>query len=155
MKRSEIERTVRGCDLFKGLTKTNVSKIAGLCHVETYEAGEKVFSQGDFGEHLYVIADGHVVLERSVDLGPRKGSVVIGMLFKGKAFGCWSTLLDEAHNLMSTATCQKRTTAVVLSGAALRELMLSNTQLGFNILENLCLVLRNRMEVAFGAMERI
>ena len=46
MKRSEIERTVRGCDLFKGLAKTNVSKIAGLCHVETYEAGDTADGRG-------------------------------------------------------------------------------------------------------------
>ncbi|MBK5100004.1 MAG: cyclic nucleotide-binding domain-containing protein [Desulfobacteraceae bacterium] len=155
MKRSEIERIVGGCDLFKGLAKNNIGKIASLCHVETYAAAENVFSQGDFGEHLYVIADGHIVLERSMDLGPRKGSVVTGMLCKGRAFGCWSTLLDEAHNLMSTATCQKPTTVVVLSGAALREMMLSNPKLGFDILENLCFVLRDRMQGAFGAMEKI
>jgi CRP/FNR family cyclic AMP-dependent transcriptional regulator len=155
MKRSEIERIVGGCDLFKGLAKNNIGKIVGLCHVETYAAGEKVFAQGDLGEHLYVIADGHVVLERSVDLGPRKGSTVIGMLCKRRAFGCWSTLLDEAYNFMCTATCQKPTRVVVLNGAELREMMLSDTELGFNILQNLCFVLRDRIQGVFGAMEKI
>lgn len=47
MKRSEIERIVGGCDLFKGLAKNNIGKIAGLCHVETYSAGEKgIFARG-------------------------------------------------------------------------------------------------------------
>ena len=32
-----------------------------------------LFRQGDFGEHLYVIAEGHVFLERAMDLGDTQG----------------------------------------------------------------------------------
>jgi CRP/FNR family cyclic AMP-dependent transcriptional regulator len=155
MERSEFERVLADCELFRGLGKSDIGEIASLCHLETYGAGEKVFSQGDFGENLYMIAEGHVVLERSVDLGTRKGSAVIGMLGKGRAFGCWSTLLDEAHTLMSTATCQKLTKVVVLNGAELRDMMLSNTELGFNVLQRLCFLLRDRIQGVFGGMEKI
>ena len=50
MERSEFERVLADCELFKGLGKSDIGEIAGLCHLETYGAGEKVFSQGDFGE---------------------------------------------------------------------------------------------------------
>jgi hypothetical protein len=90
-----------------------------------------------------------------MDLGPRKGNAVIGVLGKGRAFGCWSTLLDEPHNLMSSAICQKATKVVVLRGKDLREVMLRDIELGFDVFEKLCFLLRDRIQGAFGAMERI
>lgn len=155
MDRSDIEHVLESCELFKGLEKKDIEKIASLCHWDTYEAGESVFRQGDLGEYLYVIAEGNLFLKRSMNLGTRKGSVVIGILGKGRAFGCWSTLLDEPHNFMSSATCQKSTKVVVIKGSDLREVMLSNTGLGFNVLEKLCFLLRDRIQGAFGAMERV
>jgi len=90
-----------------------------------------------------------------MDLGSHKGSAVIGVLGKGRVLGCWSTLLDEPHNLMSSASCQRPTTALALRGADLREMMVNNTALGFNVLEKLCFLLRDRIEGAYGAMEKI
>ena len=155
MDRSKIERVLEACELFKGLEKNEIVKIADLCHIETREAGEKLFRQGDFGEHIYIIAEGHIFLERSVDVGARKGTAVIGMLGRGRVLGCWSTLLDGAHNLMSSGTCQKSTKVVVMKGADLRDMMTRNKELGFNVLERLCFILRDRIQGVFGAMEKI
>ena len=155
MDRSEIEHVIESCEFFKGLDKTHLDKIVSLCRTQTYEPGEYVFNQGDFGEHLYIIADGHIFLERSMDLGMRKGNAVIGVLGKGRVLGCWSTLLGEPHNLMSSAICQKPTKVVVIKGADLREMMISNSELGFVLLERLCFLLRDRIQGALGAMEKI
>jgi CRP/FNR family cyclic AMP-dependent transcriptional regulator len=155
MDRQDIVRVLEASEFFKKLEKSDIEKIAGLCQVETYRAGEYVFRQGDFGENLYVIAEGRIFLERSVDLDTRKGNVVIGILGKGRIFGCWSTLLDEPHNLMSSATSEKTTKVLVMKGAELRKVMLSNMEIGFKILERLCFLLRNRIREAYGAMEKI
>ena len=155
MDRNDIRKVLETCELFRGLDESNIERIAGLCQVETYEPGEYVFRQGDFGEHLYVIAEGRIFLERAVDLGARKGRVVIGILGKGRVFGCWSTLLDESHNLMSSATSEKTTKVLVMNGKELREMMLGDMGLGFNVVEKLCFLLRNRIRDAYGAMEKI
>jgi len=152
---SEIADVLENCEFFGGLNKDEIEKIASLGHVEMYEAGETIFNQGDFGDRLFIIADGHVFLERSIDLGTRKGNAIISLLGKGRALGCWSTLLGEAHNLMSSAVCRKPTKVVVINGPALREMMLDNSQLGFKVLERLCFVLRDRIQGAYGAMENI
>jgi len=151
----EIKNVLVSCEFFKGLEKSSIEKIADLCHVETYEPGRHVFHQGDFGEQLYIIAEGHVFLERAIDLGKGKGKAVIGILGKGRVFGCWSTLLDEPHNLMSSATCQKPTKIVTIKGSDLRNMMLDNAELGFKVLERLCFLLRDRIEGVYGAMEKI
>ena len=155
MAKSEISDFLERCELFSGLNKNEVKKIAGLGHLETYEAGENILNQGDFGENLYIIAEGMVVLERAIDLGTRRGSAVIGILGRGRALGCWSTLLGEPHTYMSSAKCRKPTKAVVIKGQALREMMLGNLQLGFKVLERLCFILRDRIHGAFGAMENV
>ncbi len=151
----EIINTLESCELFNGLEKGNIEKIAGLCRVEKYRQGEHIFRQGELGESLYIIANGHVFLERTIDLGSRKGNAIIGTLGKSKAFGCWSTLLDGPHNLMASATCQKATHVVVFKGTDLRDMMVDNVELGRNVFRKLCYILRGRLQGAFGAMEKI
>lgn len=155
MDRSEIEHVLASCELFKGLSKGDIEKIADLCHAKTYGAGEEVFRQGDHGECLYVIAKGYVFLDRTMQQGTRVGKVNIGILGKGRAFGCWSTILGEPHNIMSTATCHKPTEVLVIKGEDLRRMMLSRKRLGFNVLERLCFLLRDRIHGAYGALEKI
>ncbi|MEE9421177.1 MAG: cyclic nucleotide-binding domain-containing protein [Desulfatiglandaceae bacterium] len=152
---SEIKEALRNCEFFEGLEKSHIEKIASLCRVETYEAGEYVFRQGDFGEHIYVIAQGRIFLERSLDLGARTGTAVIGILGKGRVFGCWSTLLAEPHNLMASASSEKDSKVLAMKGSELREMMVSDMALGFRVLERLCFLLRDRIQGAYGAMERV
>jgi CRP/FNR family transcriptional regulator, cyclic AMP receptor protein len=103
MNRSEILEALESSEFFRGLDRKDIEKIAGLCREETFEPGQTIFRQGDTGDHLYIIAEGLVALERSVDLGQRKGNVVIGIIGKGRAFGCWSTLLGKSHSFLSSA----------------------------------------------------
>lgn len=155
MNRTEIDYALRSCEFFKLLGKGEISEIAKLCQIIRYKSGEYIFQQGDYGEHLYVIAQGRIHLERSVDLGAQKGNVVIETLGKGRVLGCWSTLLNMPHILMSSAVCQKPTQILTIRGADLRKMMIGNTELGFNIMERLCYLLRDRLQAAYGAMEKI
>ncbi|MEA1946580.1 MAG: cyclic nucleotide-binding domain-containing protein [Thermodesulfobacteriota bacterium] len=155
MNRREMEYALESCEFFELLGKNEISEIASLCQVNTYKTSEYVFQQGDHGEHLYIIAQGHIYLERSMDLGKHKGNIVIEALGKGRVLGCWSTLLDIPHSLMSSAICQKPTTVLAIKGSDLRQIMIGNTKLGFKIMERLCFLLRDRIQAAYGAMEKI
>jgi CRP/FNR family cyclic AMP-dependent transcriptional regulator len=155
MEIEEIQHALENCELFKGLERSDVEQISTLCTMREYRAGEYVFRQGESGEIIYIIASGQVFLERSVDLGSRKGKAVIGMLGKGRAFGCWATILNEPHNLMSSAFCNRDAKVVVMNGFSLRSVMLGNTEMGFKMLERICLLLRDRLQGALGAMEKI
>ena len=151
----EIVNALERCEIFSVLEKANIEKITGLCRVETYGPGEYIFRQGELGENIYIIAEGHVFLERSIDLGSRKGCALIGTLGRGRILGCWSTLLDEPHELMASAACQKTTTVIMIRGADLRDMMLDNVGLGLSVFRKLCYILRGRLQGAFGAMEKI
>ena len=155
MDTSETQDIIENCELFKGLNTVELEGITKLSQIEVYEAGEKIFNQGEFQDKLYIIAEGHVFLERSVDLGTRKGNVTISLLGRGRALGCWSTLLGEVYPLMSSAICKEHTKVVLIRGPALREMILSDFHLGFKVMERLCSILRDRIQGAYGAMEKI
>ncbi len=155
MTRSEIEQALERCELFRGLGAGDLREIARSARLEAYQSGACLFRQGDVGERLYVVAEGHVVLERALDLRERKGKALIGMFGPGRVLGCWSALLGDSHRLMSSAVCQKPTTVVTIQGEDLRRVMLGNRELGFSVLEKLCFLLRDRIQSAYGAMEKI
>lgn len=155
MENSIIADALEKCDFFEGLDKGDIEIIAGLCHLRNYDVGETVFKQGDPGEHLYIIVDGMVFLERTLDLGRRMGRVTIETLGRGRVLGCWATLLNQPHVMMSTAVCQEETRILVIKGSDLRRLMVSNELLGFNIMEKFCRLLLERIQAAYGAMEKI
>jgi len=155
MEHEEIVQALEGCEFFKYLEKNHFDAVVGLCQAKKYDAGEDIFQQGNLGENLYVIADGRVILERSVDLGARKGNITIDSLGKGKLLGCWSTLLGEPHILMSTAHCQQPTLVLTLKGSDLRNMMVEDKELGFKLMERFCFLLRERIQAAYGAMEKL
>lgn len=146
---------LENCDIFGGLNREEIKKISKLGRIEEYDSGEQLFNQGDFGDELYIIAEGHVLLERAIDLATKKGSAVITILGKGRALGCWSTLLGEPHTLLSSAICRKPTKVFVLKGTSLRKMMTGDSRLGFKVLERLCFILRERIQGAYGAMENL
>ena len=155
MEKNDMQAALAGCEFFQGLHEADIDKLLPICKERNYKSGEVVFMQGAEGDYLYVIVSGQVVLERSVDLGVRKGTVTIEALEKGRVLGCWSTLLGEQHILMSSAVCQKPTRLLALRGADLRYLMHSNKDLGFNVMEKVCFLLRDRVQAAYGALEKI
>jgi len=155
MGRPEIFELLKDCQIFKGLPKYSIEEISDFCRMETYAPGDYIFRQGDSGDLIYIVAEGHVFLERSMDLGARRGTAVIGMLSRGKVFGCWSALLNEKHTLMSSAVCRKPTKVLLIQGTDLRQMMLDDNRVGFNLLERLCFLLRDRLKGAYEAMEDI
>ena len=155
MEKKEIQAAMAGCEFFNGLEVADFDKLLPICRERNYKSGQYVFTQGDVGEYLYVIVTGQVLLERTVNLGVRKGTVTIEALEKGRVLGCWSTLLGERHILMSSAICQKPTRLLTMRGADLRGLMHSNKELGFNVMEKFCFLLRDRVQAAYGALEKI
>ncbi len=152
---SQIKQALAGCEFFEGLADNDLEQIIPLCWPREFQAGQYVFEQGNVGEHLYVIVEGQVVLERAVDLGVRKGTVTIEALDKGRVLGSWSTLLGQRHLLMSSARCQQPTRLLVMRGADLNNLMLGNKEFGFNIMEKFCFLLKDRIQAAYGALEKL
>jgi CRP-like cAMP-binding protein len=155
MEQPDIQRALEGCEFFKGLRASQVERIAAICRIQRADAGETLYRQGDLGDDLFILVEGQVVLERAISIGERRGTVAVAILGKGRVFGCWATLLNEPHVLMLSAVCRKPALLVTFKGTELRRLMAADMQLGFDLLEKLCFLLRERLQLALGAIENL
>ncbi|MDY6911416.1 MAG: cyclic nucleotide-binding domain-containing protein [Chloroflexota bacterium] len=149
---SEIIEPLQKCELFNTVEEEEIKQIAVLCQIENYKAGDAVFTQGEFGTRLYLIAEGQVALVRSVNLGGRQGTITVDLLSKGRGMG-WSSLLCEPCSASASAVCQKPTKIISLEGSALRAMLEEKPNMGFIVMDRLAHVLGHRLRAAYGAMD--
>ncbi|MDJ0782825.1 MAG: cyclic nucleotide-binding domain-containing protein [Desulfosarcinaceae bacterium] len=154
MQTEEILTVLKNSKFFRNLEDDSLRQVATLCRAVSFDAGDWVFKQGDYGEHLYIIVEGHIHLERAMTMGAREGHVIIDTLGKGRTLGCWSALLGEPHILMSGAVCEKPSLLLKIKGNDLRRMMTERIDFGFDVMERLCFLLRDRIQAAYGAMDR-
>lgn len=155
MENNDIIEVLRHSKFFHNLADESIGSIVQLCREKAFKPGESVFKQGDYCEHLFIIVEGQIHLERFMDMGARQGRVLIDTLGKGRTLGCWRTVLGEPHVLMSSAVCQKPTTLLIINGGDLRRLMTENIHFGYDIMERLCFLLSDRLQAAYGALDRL
>ena len=147
----EIAEALQRCEIFRTLSEEEMQPIAALGQIETYEAGEAVFTQGEYGSKLYVIKEGQVALQRMVNMGGRQATLTIGLLGKGRAMG-WSALLDPS-NATASAVCQKPTQIISLEGNELRSMLEKEPRIGCKVLARLAYMLGDRLRSAYSAMD--
>jgi CRP-like cAMP-binding protein len=149
---SEIVEALQHCEIFSMLDEEDINQIAQLCTIETCEAGSTIFTQGEYGTRLYLIAEGQVALLRSVNLGGRESLITVDLLGKGRGLG-WSALLCDPCSIFASAICQKPTQLIAVTGADLRTLLESRPELGFKVMDRLAQVIGNRLRAVYGAMD--
>jgi putative ABC transport system ATP-binding protein len=93
---------LRGLDLFKGFTPSELSHTAERMKRRRYLPGETIIRQGEAGDEFYVIAQGEVDVLRQADGG---GIPKVAVLKKGGFFG-EQALINEAPR---NATCLAKT----------------------------------------------
>ena len=147
---------LRTCELLALLSERELEKLVAslgtLCQIKTHEAGDNIFAQGEHITSLYIIADGQVLLQRSVNLGDRIAVRPIALLGKGRAMG-WSALLYGPHYASATALCQKPTQIIAVDGTSLRSILEENQSIGFKVMERLACMLGDRLRAAYSALE--
>ncbi len=153
---SEIEEGLRTCELFSlldgGEIQALVTSLATACKVKAYEAGDYIFEQGEHSARLYVITDGQVLLQRSINVGDRPAMWPLGLLGKGRAMG-WAALLYGPRYLTVSAICQKPTRVISIEGTSLRSLLEKQPGVGFRIMDQLACMLGERLRAAYNTME--
>ena len=156
MASSEIVEGLRSCELFASLSEEETgvlaASLAAACQIESYEAGDSIFAQGEHSARVYVIVDGQVLLQRSVNIGNRTAMRPLGLLGRGRAMG-WSSMLYGPRYATASAVCQKPTQIISLEGSSLRSVLEKEPGTGFRVMERLACLLGDRLRAAYGAME--
>lgn len=125
----EEEDVLRGIPLFADLTRREIGSLRRLLHRREYVAGESIFTQGEPGLGMYIIAKGKV----SIQSEPTGRELVL--LQDGNFFG-EIALLNE---VIRTATAKASSDCLLLSlfQPDLLNLLDRNPRLGVKILLSL------------------
>jgi CRP/FNR family cyclic AMP-dependent transcriptional regulator len=100
--------TLRRSPVFDQLSPAELEVLANLCRPCQFAAGQVIFTQGDLGDSLYVIAAGEVEISRQ----EREG-VPLAVLPPGACFG--EMALIDREDRSATARARTAVTALQLS----------------------------------------
>jgi len=128
---------LRGVNLFAELPDARIEDIATLVQEVAFAADEVIFTQGDYGDAMYVITEGSVRIH--------SGGRTLSVLEKAGVFGEMAILDPEPRS--ATATAQTVTQLLRLSRASLTQLIATQPAVATGLLQNLCRQLRARTTV--------
>jgi CRP-like cAMP-binding protein len=126
--------------LFGGLNAEQISRLAGVCAVSTFEPGAIIFREGGVSDRLYVVLDG----KADISLASVSGSV--GLVTRGECLGEMSLLTAAPHS--ATATAQTVVETAVLDRQNLAELLRLRPDIGAQIYKNLAMGLGEKLKRA-------
>ncbi|HLC15171.1 MAG TPA: cyclic nucleotide-binding domain-containing protein [Thermodesulfovibrionia bacterium] len=115
--------------IFQDLTDGEKQIVARYLKRKEFETGEKVFSYGEDGGKLYLVADGELVVTRMVEEGKEHK---LGLLQKHQYFGGISVIDGGKHS--ATVKTTRETFLLTLTKANLDAIAKENPVLGSKLL---------------------
>jgi CRP-like cAMP-binding protein len=82
---------LKSIEIFKNFSDAAITKLTETVKEKTCKTGEKIFSEGDPGEHLYIIADGEVIISKKI---PPETEKILAVLGPKSVFGETSLFSD-------------------------------------------------------------
>ncbi len=126
--------------LFEGIAPRGLRRLLQKTRLERRAAGEVLFEEGDPGDALYVVLEGEVRISRQV---PGMGEEALAILGPGESFG--EMALVDASPRSADAIVHRRARLLVLAARDLEELLLTDRELGYEVLWNFVRVLSERL----------
>ncbi len=142
-----VVQNLRNCELFETLSNHELQKVAAISREHIFAAGENVYRQGERAQKLFVIGDGCVSLQRSVEEGHGE-QTTIDVAEHGAVIG-WTTLIEPRVH-MASAVCLKRTKVLAIDGAELRCILDQEPSAGFEVMKRLAKLLYSRLRAHHG-----
>ncbi len=75
---------IKQAAIFADLDDGEIQHVAEICKEQKFKFGQKIFSEGEPGNRLFIIAEGEVRISRDV---PGSGEEALAVLKKGACFG--------------------------------------------------------------------
>lgn len=121
-------------ELFEGLQKDELAKVAKICTEKRYSSGQTIARQGESGDELFIITEGFV--EVSLGARPSQAARVVVSLGVGQIFGEIS-LLDQGPRSASIMAISDPTVVQVIERENFDALCQKNTHIGYVVMRNL------------------
>lgn len=134
---------LKNADIFAELDEAELSAVAETCAEQVVGSGEKIFSEGEPGNRLFIISEGEVRISRTV---PGSGEEALTILKRGACFGEMS-VFDRSHR-STDAIANTACTLLTISRADFEMLLDFNRDLAYKVLWSVIHTLSRRLRVA-------
>ena len=134
-------------NLFAGLGRDHLKRVADIGQEEKTKTGKKVFSEGDPGDKFYIVLDGAVRISRVV---PGMGEEALAVLRPGAYFGEMS--LIDSSTRSATAFAHESLKCFVISRTDLEDLLFVDRDLAYELLWNFVRTLSSRLRATNDKM---
>ncbi len=136
-----LEDLIADAPTFRGLEPAHLSLIAGCAQNERFEAGERIFSEGEPADRFYLIRQGMVALEVQ---SPGRGALIIETLGSGEVAG-WSWLF-EPHIWQFDGRVVSSARVIGFDGACLRGKCEEDHELGYQLMRRFAGAVTERLQ---------
>ncbi len=120
--------------LFKGLTDSDLARIAELCHLHSLHADDRILEEGTRATNIHICCSGKVDIVTWVKK-PWNKYVRVHHAQPGEVFG-WSALVAP-YNYSASAICAEDGEEIRIRGTDLLALLHQHPHIGYTIMENL------------------
>jgi CRP-like cAMP-binding protein len=136
-----IESLLAEVPAFSGLGARELETVAGCGRNVHFDAGARLFREGDAADTFYVVRHGSVAVETFV---PARGAVMIETIESGEVVG-WSWLF-EPYRWHFDARALAPVRATGFDGACLRQKCADDSALGYELMTRFAQVLIERLQ---------
>jgi len=135
---------IKSTELFWNLTDVQVNKLLELCQVRDFDAGLRIFDEGDTAEYLYIVEKGKVALEMEIRIGSRTRKQAVIETIESKGVFGWSAISTRPVTTMS-ATAIEDSRLLSFHGKRVCQLCNEDTELGYTVMSQLVNLVSDRL----------
>lgn len=131
--------------LFAGLDPADLDSIAAISHVQRFEAGEQLLTEGVVADRLYLLLNGKATVKMR---SPQGDDILIDELGPGELLG-WGAVI-EPHVYSGSAWITEPSDVIIMPGDDLRRLCETRKHVGYQIAKGITEVISRRFRQAIG-----
>lgn len=140
----DLDNIAQDIALFDTLSASQLRRLASICSVRDYAAGDVIFAEGDVDRTLYIVVSGCVDVRVGLD-GRR-----VGQVMAGDVLGEISLVESRPHSATAVATCDSR--LIVFTHRDFEVLTTRYPRIGLTVMRNVACSLGNKLKAMDNLM---
>ena len=119
--------------LFQGLELEQLAALYQISEMESFDAGDRIFNEGDPGEFLYVVMEGGVRISITT---AGQGEEALAILKPGDSFGEMAVIDRQPRERSASAVAHQNCCLLSIAQRDLHRLFEQDHTLGFIVMQN-------------------
>lgn len=137
-----IKGVIKRSELFWNLSDAQMEELAYLAVEKSFNAGQRIFTEGEPLPNVYIVVRGKVALEMEIRIGSRTRRQAVIDVIGNNGFLGWSEFLSLPASMSATAI--ENSQLLAFEGNLVRQLCSRDTGLGYKVMQELLRLASNR-----------